>query len=77
MPTAERTLWRGAMSLDIGYVFGLASNSRLVRMTLATQEKALAEYEHLQQPVTWYRSVCYKTLGRCGKGNDENAKMDK
>lgn len=31
-------------------------------MTLATQEKALAEYEQQKQPVTWYRSLCYKTL---------------
>lgn len=42
VPTVERTLWRGAMSLDIDYVFGLASNSRLVRMSITTQEKALA-----------------------------------
>lgn len=49
-------------SEGIDYVFGLASNSRLVRMTLATQEKALAEYEQQKQPVTWYRSLCYKTL---------------
>lgn len=49
-------------SKDIDYVFGLASNSRLVRMSIATQEKALAEFEQLQQPVTWYRSVWYKTL---------------
>ena len=33
-----------------------------MRMTIPTQEKALAEYEQLQQPVTWYRSLCYKTL---------------
>lgn len=49
-------------SEGINYVFGLARNDRLVRMTLATQEKALAEYEQLQRPVTWYRSLCYKTL---------------
>ena len=49
-------------SEGIDYVFGLASNARLVRMTIATQEKALAEYQQLHQPVTWYRSVCYKTL---------------
>lgn len=49
-------------SQGIDYVFGLASNARLMRMTLATQEKALAEYEQLQQSVSWYRSLHYKTL---------------
>lgn len=32
-------------SKGIDFVFGLARNDRLVRMTLATQEKAVAEYE--------------------------------
>lgn len=49
-------------SKGIDYVFGLASNARLMRMSLATQEKALAEYQQLKQPVTWYRSLYYKTL---------------
>ena len=49
-------------SEGIDYIFGLASNARLVRMSIATQEKALADYELLQQPVTWYRSLHYKTL---------------
>ena len=34
----------------------------LMRMTIATQEKALAEYQQLKEPVTWYRSLWYKTL---------------
>jgi hypothetical protein len=49
-------------SQGIDYVFGLASNARLMRMTIATQEKALAEYRQLFEPVTWYRSLHYKTL---------------
>ena len=49
-------------SQGIDYVFGLASNERLVRMTLAIQEKACAEYAQTKQPATRYRSLCYKTL---------------
>ena len=49
-------------SKGIDYVFGLASNARLMRMSLATQEKALTEYQQLKEPVTWYRSLWYKTL---------------
>ena len=33
-----------------------------MRMSLATQEKALTEYQQLKEPVTWYRSLWYKTL---------------
>jgi hypothetical protein len=49
-------------SQGIDYVFGMASNSRLMRMSEATQEKARAEYLQLKEPVTWYRSLWYKTL---------------
>ena len=49
-------------SQGIDYVFGLASNERLVRMTLVIQEKACAEYAQTKQLATWYRSLCYKTL---------------
>lgn len=46
----------------VDYVFGLASNARLERMSLPTQYKALADYEYRQQPVVWYRSLWYQTL---------------
>jgi hypothetical protein len=49
-------------SQGIDYVFGLASNSRLLRQTKATQEKALLDYQQRQEPVVWYRSLWYKTL---------------
>lgn len=49
-------------SQGIDYVFGLASNARLMRMSLDTQERAIAEYQHLKERVTWYRSLWYKTL---------------
>ena len=49
-------------SEEIDYVFGLASNARLMRMTIATQEKAKASYQQLRQSVVWYRSLHYKTL---------------
>lgn len=49
-------------SQGIDYVFGLASNERLVRMTLVIQEKACAEYAQTKHLATWYRSLCYKTL---------------
>lgn len=38
-------------SQRIDYVFGLAGNARLMRMSIDTQEKALAEYQQRQQPV--------------------------
>lgn len=40
----------------------MASNARLMRMSLDTQQRALAEYQQMKEPVTWYRSVWYKTL---------------
>jgi len=49
-------------SCGIDYVFGLSSNPRLVRQTTATQEKAGLDYTQRQEPVVWYRSLCYKTL---------------
>jgi hypothetical protein len=49
-------------SQGIDYVFGLTSNSRLLRQTKATQEKALLDYQQRQEPVVWYRSLWYKTL---------------
>ena len=33
-----------------------------MRMSLDTQEKAKVEYQQLKESVTWYRSLCYKTL---------------
>ena len=56
----EIMAWCESEAID--YVFGLACNVRLMRMTLPTQEKARAEYQQLQQSVVWYRSLHYKTL---------------
>lgn len=52
--------WCESQAID--YVFGLASNSRLVRQTKATQEKAWLDYQQRQEAVVWYRSLWYKTL---------------
>ncbi len=63
-------------SQKIDYVFGLGSNARLMRMSLATQEKAKAEYQQLKEPVTWYRSLCYKTLESWSRFRRVVAKVD-
>lgn len=47
---------------ELTVVFGLASNARLMRMSLDTQARALTEYQQLKEPVIWYRSLWYKTL---------------
>lgn len=62
-------------SQGIDYVFGLANNARLMRMTIATQEKALAEYRQLFEPVTWYRSLHYKTLDSWSRSRRVVAKV--
>lgn len=62
-------------SQGIDYVFGLANNARLMRMTIATQEKALAEYRQLKEPVTWYRSLHYKTLDSWSRSRRVVAKV--
>jgi len=48
-------------SQGIDYVFGLASNARLMHES-RHPGKAKVEYQQLKESVTWYRSLWYKTL---------------